>query len=85
MKATLIPLAASVAFLAAPALADRPPTLEEREIIQSALIAEGFISWKEIEWDDDGYWEVDDALTAEGHEYDLKLDAEFQIIERERD
>lgn len=81
----LLPATAALALLAAPAFADRPPTLEEREVIQSALIAEGFISWKEIEWDDDGYWEVDDALTAEGHEYDLKLDTEFQIIERERD
>lgn len=81
----LLPATAALALLAAPAFADRPPTLEEREVIQSALIAEGFISWKGIEWDDDGYWEVDDALTAEGHEYDLKLDAELQIIERERD
>lgn len=85
MTRFLIPLAASLTFLAAPALADRPPTLEERENIQAVLIAEGFTSWKEIEWDDDGYWEVDDALSAEGHEYDLKLDAEFQIIHRERD
>ncbi|WP_333829814.1 PepSY domain-containing protein [Pararhodobacter sp.] len=85
MKKALVPLAAALALLAAPALADRPPTLEERELIQTALIAEGFVSWKEIEWDDDGYWEVDDALTAEGVEYDLKLSAEFQIIERERD
>jgi len=85
MKSTMTPMAAAWFLLTAPALADRPPTLEEREAIQSSLIAEGFISWKEIEWDNDGCWEVDDALTTEGQEYDLKLDAAFQIFHRERD
>jgi hypothetical protein len=64
---------------------DRPPTEEERAQIEEVLRAEGFTSWDEIEWDDDGYWEVDDAVAADGAEWDLKLDAEFTIIERERD
>lgn len=82
----LATVAAALMFSFSPALADdRPPTLEEREAIQAVLIAEGFTSWSEIEWDDDGYWEVDDAIGPDGHEYDLKLDAGLTIIERERD
>lgn len=84
MKAALTSLTVSVALLATPVLADRPPTLEKRDTIQSVLIAEGFTSWSEIEWDEDGYWEVDDAIAANGQQYDLKLDAEFQIIHRGR-
>lgn len=85
MKALLAPAAFALAQMATQALADRPPTLDEREAIQAVLIGEGFTSWSEIEWDDDGYWEVDDAIAADGHEYDLKLDADLHIIERERD
>jgi hypothetical protein len=78
-------LAASALALApiAAAADDRPPTPEERAQIEEVLRAEGFTSWEEIEWDDDGYWEVDDAVAADGQEYDLKLDAEFNIIERD--
>lgn len=81
----LLRAAAALALLAAPAFADRPPTLEEREAIQGVLIAEGFTSWSEIEWDDDGYWEVDDAIAQNGDEYELKLDAQFNIIDCDRD
>ena len=73
----------TVALLGVPALADdRAPTAEERARIESILQSEGFTRWDEIEWDDDEHWEVDDAVGADGRQYDLKLDANFAIIAR---
>ena len=81
-------LMAAAALLGAPAPAaladDRDPTPEERARIESVLSAEGFVEWDDIEWED-SVWEVDDAETADGKEYDLKLDQTFNIIEREED
>ena len=75
----------AVALSGMPALADdRAPTAEERERIESVLRAEGFTRWDDIEWDDDR-WEVDDAVGADGREYDLELDAGFTIVERDPD
>ena len=73
--------------VAAPAWADddRPPTTQERAAIEQVLRKEGFVRWDEIELDD-GVWEVDDARTAEGREYDLKLrPGSLEIIHREAD
>lgn len=63
---------------------DREPTPEERTRIEAALRDGGYTSWEEIELDD-GRWEVDDARHTDGHEYDLKLDMEYQIVDRDRD
>lgn len=84
--ATTLALTSALLFAGATAsLADRAPTEDERIAIEQALSAAGFTRWEEIEWDDDGYWEVDDAVMAEGEKYDLKLDENFVIIERDRD
>ncbi|WP_374405603.1 PepSY domain-containing protein [Pelagerythrobacter sp.] len=86
MKLLAIPGAALMLAVAAPALAnDRPPTETERAALTEALKAAGFVSWEEIELDDDGpYWDVDDARTADGKRYDLKLAPEtLKIISRE--
>lgn len=78
-------------FAPSAAFADRAPTDEERSSIESALKAEGYTSWEEIEFDDDDddaddqVWEVDDARGSDGVEYDLKLDRDYRIIKRERD
>lgn len=76
-----LPTLAVLALLAAPAAwaDDRPPTDEERAQIESVLQAEGYTSWEEIEFDD-GVWEVDDAVGADGARYDLRLDTNFAII-----
>jgi hypothetical protein len=66
-----------------PALADRAPTADELARLEEVLHAAGYRSWEEIEWDDDGHWEVDDAVDADGREWDLKLDADYAIIERD--
>lgn len=71
--------------LATSAFADRAPTPEERARIETVLRGLGFTSWEEIELDD-GVWEVDDAIGADGQEYDLKLHPEsLAVIEQERD
>ncbi len=79
-------LALACIFLApSVALADRSPTNEERTKIDNVLRAEGFTSWQKIELEDNGKWEVDDAIGADGRQYDIKLDQQFRIIERKLD
>lgn len=83
----LLPLAAALLFAplsSARADDDRPPAPQELAQIEQVLRAEGFTRWDEIELDD-GVWEVDDAIGSNGTEYDLKLNQQFQIIEREPD
>jgi hypothetical protein len=83
-----LPLCLGAALvLAAPALADRAPSAAERTSIERALRDAGFTSWEEIELDDDGpYWEVDDARTADGERYDVKLSPDsLEIVERDLD
>lgn len=86
MKKFVTPIAAAL-LLVAPVMSawadDRAPTEEERTKIEEALRAEGFTRWEEIELDDDGHWEVDDAVSSDGREYDLKLDANYTIVERD--
>lgn len=67
--------AAGLALLAAsPALADRGPNPEELQKITAALKAAGYVSWEEVELDDDGpFWEIDDARKGDGSRWDLKL------------
>lgn len=83
----LLIAAASLAIMTAPAvaLADRPPTPEERAAIEGVLRANGYVSWEEIELDDDGYWDVDDARTRPGErDVDLKIDPRtMAIIDRD--
>ena len=79
---------APLAFLAAtPALADRMPNDTERAAVEQTLRAAGFVSWEEIELDDDGpRWEVDDARTNDGRRYDVKIDPNsMRIVRQERD
>jgi hypothetical protein len=64
------------------AFADRAATPEEAAMIADALAAQGFSSFKEIEWDD-GRWEVDDAVGPDGRVYDLKLDQTLTVVGRE--
>lgn len=70
MKKVMIAAAAVLASatLATTASADdRPATHEERAEIGSILKANGFTSWRKIEYDrDDRKFEVDDAVSAKG-------------------
>ncbi len=71
------------AFAALPfsaAFADRAPNSEEQMILAEALEFQGFTSWGKVEWDDDGVWEVDDAVTSQGERRDIKLDRNFNVV-----
>ncbi len=87
MRPSLLTLAAAAALLASPALADRAPTPEERAAIEAKLKAEGFTRWESIELEDDeSVWEVDDAVAADGREYDLDLEpGTLEILKRDPD
>lgn len=79
--------AALLVGISAPAFADRQATATEIEKIVPVLKAAGYVSWEEIELDDDGpIFEVDDARKADGTKYDLKLStSDFQIVRAEKD
>lgn len=83
----IIVAAAALSVSGAALAADRAPTAAENAKLSEVLRAAGFVSWEEIELDDDGpYWEVDDARLRDGRRYDLKLDPKtFEIIERDRE
>lgn len=78
----LIATLASIAVT--PSMADRKPTLEERSRIETKLKELGYTSWDEIEFDEErNAWEVDNARTADGRDYDLKLNPQtLDVISR---
>lgn len=82
----LIVSAVAAALLSAPAFADRDATVEESARIEQVLRASGFNSWDSIRWDEDGWWEVDDARRGDDTEWDLRLAAEtLEIVRARRD
>lgn len=89
MKLQLIVTGIAASVATAPVLADRPPTTNERNAVEQALRANGFISREEIELDDDGpVWEIDDARTANSAraKFDIKISPRtMKIVKRERD
>ncbi|WP_149786394.1 PepSY domain-containing protein [Lutimaribacter pacificus] len=88
MSMKLLVVALTGAMMAAPVAAwadDRPANAQERAAIEEVLRAAGYTAWDEIEWDDDNYWEVDDARGADNREYELKLDKDLTIISTKPD
>ena len=77
---------ASTAFIAGVAFAEgRPPTAEETSAVSAALTKAGFSKWGKIEFDD-GKWEVDNAVGADGKMYDVDLSAgDLSVIKKEID
>lgn len=69
-------LGLGAALAALPLRADAPPppgALPLSQVI-ALLEAEGGIAYiDEVEWDDDGYWEVE-YLTSDGRKVEVKLD-----------
>ncbi|MFC3096862.1 PepSY domain-containing protein [Alteraurantiacibacter palmitatis] len=82
----LLALAAAIALPTA-ALAndwdDQPITDAERASVMAALEAAGCTSPDSIERDDNGY-DVDNARCGDGV-YDIELDRDFTITERDRE
>lgn len=63
-----------VALAGAAAAGDRPATAAERADIAATLKANGFASWRKVEFDrDDRKYEVDDARHANGRVYDVDI------------
>lgn len=53
--------------------------------VKHALHQLGFVSWDEIEFDD-GFWDVDDAIRADGSQWDLKLDPKtLDVVKRKKE
>ena len=74
--------AAGLALLGGPALADEKLPPDQQAKVEDVLKKEGFTKWKEIELDD-GMIEVDDAIDANGKQFDLKLDPKtLEIVKR---
>ncbi|MAZ03946.1 MAG: hypothetical protein CMN56_12505 [Sneathiella sp.] len=73
--------------LSNPALADRNPNADELTMLTAELKKLGYVSWEEIELDDDSpYWEIDDARKEDGSRWDLKLDEKtLEVIELDRE
>jgi hypothetical protein len=72
-----------VALITVRAQADDEPGPEDRARIVEALKRAGYQSFEEVEFDG-GVWEVDDAVGADGREFDLELDPQtLEIIRRE--
>lgn len=77
----LTALALGLAFTGS-AFADRKPAPDEQTKIEAVLKQEGFTKWKKIEVEDDEI-EVDDAIDANGKQFDLELDPKtFAIVKR---
>jgi hypothetical protein len=79
-------LVAATSLVAGVALADgRPPSAEETSSISAALTKAGFSKWGKIEFDD-GKWEIDDAIGADGKRYDVDLSAkDLSVIKKKID
>ena len=87
MRKTTIAALATLSLAATLALADhdRPPTAEERARIEKALKEMGYTSHGEIEIEGSRV-EVDDVMDAQGHRYDIELDAKtLKLIHKERE
>ncbi len=61
---------------------DRPVTDDERTKLVAALTAEGCTGGR-LKFDDDGYYEVDDAKCTDGHTYDFKFDRSYKMFEKD--
>ncbi len=82
------PLIAAAAFAVlsvGAAWAGRLPSAEEQTAIEGALKAAGYSSWGKIDFDD-GHWDVDNAIGADGKRYDVDLaPGDLKVIKSEID
>ena len=76
MKRLTIPLGAVAVLVAGPLLADTPPPPNALPLSEIILMVEatGEVDWiKEVEWDDDGYWEVE-YVSTDGRSAEFRMD-----------
>lgn len=82
---TVVILSALAVLVAVPATAkDRPVTEAERVRLEAAVKAEG-CSGGRMEFDDDGEFEVDGAICADGRKYDLDFDQNYKLVKKKLD
>lgn len=63
----------------------KAPTEAQKASIEASLRQSGFSSWQSVTSDGEG-WKVDNATTADGRVYDLKLDkTSYAVVAREPD
>ncbi|WP_336490279.1 PepSY domain-containing protein [Methylobacterium nigriterrae] len=86
MRFTPIALALALPLaVCASAMADQKLAPDQQTKVEEVLKKEGFTKWKKIEMEH-GMIEVDDAIDANGKEFDLKLDPNsLAIVKREAD
>ena len=81
---TILSAIAVLAFIATPALADRPVIDAERVKLVAAIASVGCSGGK-LEWDEgDKEFEVDDAI-CDGRKYDLKFNADYSLKSKKQD
>jgi len=86
MRNQILISAAFVAIVAAPAWAkDRPVTDDEGVKLVAAVTAQGCSGGKDMEFDDDGHYEVDDVRCGDSRKYDLEFDTAFKLTKKKLD
>lgn len=76
----------AVAFFAAPAFADTKPSDEEAKKLSDAAAALGYTGGTyEKEDEASGVYEIDDAKSKDGGQYDLKFDKDFKLLSVTKD
>jgi uncharacterized membrane protein YkoI len=70
-----LPLALILGLAASPALADRPPAdaLPLSEIVQMIEAERDVAYFEEVEWDDDGHWEIE-YIEPNGRKIEIEVD-----------
>ncbi len=68
-----VALALAVSFAAAAAAAPPADGMRLSDIVRAVEQRPDFRYFDEIEWDDDGYWEVE-YVTRDGRKIELKID-----------
>ncbi|HPG88450.1 MAG TPA: PepSY domain-containing protein [Hyphomicrobium sp.] len=86
IKTSLLAAAAAVALIATPAFADEKPSADETAKLEAAATAYGFTGGQpEKESEATGVYELNDAKSKDGGQYDLKFDKDFKLLSITRD
>jgi opacity protein-like surface antigen len=86
MKLRLITAVAAAMAVSAPAFADTKPSADEVKRLTEAAAALGFTGGQpEKETEGSGVFEIDDAKSKDGGQYDLKFDKDFKLLSATRD
>lgn len=86
MNRSVFAMTAAFALLATPVFADSKPSDEEAKKLTEAAAALGFTGGAlEKETEASGVYEIDDAKSKDGGQYDLKFDKDFKLLSITRD